>query len=585
MSMDIIKGNLDGISKPASSSRSCPGSRSSSASLEVLSSEPGSVKIEIVSKLYSDEEDHSSYNGLEERSRNDDKWVDYSEKVKLSREGSDEDLDWDEHQTIPKQSDDLQLEEDPQLQSAICKMHRLDKILAKRQCREKEIKRQGLEMRIKLWEEVKCAKSNEVLQTNEEIENTQKFFALTAASTEAVDSSLEDEDTFFSVFHTQVPPEDYENHMQNVKKDFICDVRKSESSIKAEKPFANTEKTELRGKHSQDFIKRNIELAKNSKNPVAMIDREKKRLDELLKDLDDRDSGLSSSEGDQCCWLVPGEGYTLEATQHEQLAEIDAKLQELSSFSPTSFSSSPTYDDQNNEEPDLNDDKNLENASGEKVLRDMKEQRDQQCRLRVIDEKLRRIKEKVFDSTPLLTEEQLQCLLEECTFRQKSITALSSERENKGIEDIVPEIPQLSRPILRKLPKESEVEVQKIQEEDADVLETSEGEVSTGYYLAKALTGHCLPEAVVLEAENMKCLQFSKEEGFSDVENYFMSKTVGLGRLQRPSFLDDPFYDINRSFFSDDQQLQLSLPQKSTTDEQETEDVTQECKDSNARTC
>uniref|UniRef100_A0A8C5NZX6 Fibrous sheath-interacting protein 1 n=1 Tax=Jaculus jaculus TaxID=51337 RepID=A0A8C5NZX6_JACJA len=373
MSMDIIKGNLDGISKPASSSRSCPGSRSSSASLEVLSSEPGSVKIEIVSKLYSDEEDHSSYNGLEERSRNDDKWVDYSEKVKLSREGSDEDLDWDEHQTIPKQSDDLQLEEDPQLQSAICKMHRLDKILAKRQCREKEIKRQGLEMRIKLWEEVKCAKNNEVLQTNEEIENTQKFFALTAASTEA------DEDTCFSVFHTQVPPEDYENHMQNVKKDFICDVRKSESSIKAEKPFANTEKTELRGKHSQDFIKRNIELAKNSKNPVAMIDREKKRLDELLKDLDDRDSGLSSSEGDQCCWLVPGEGYTLEATQHEQLAEIDAKLQELSSFSPTSFSSSPTYDDQNNE----------------KVLRDMKEQRDQQCRLRVIDEKLRRIKEKV----------------------------------------------------------------------------------------------------------------------------------------------------------------------------------------------
>ena len=25
------------------------------------------------------------------------------------------------------------------------------------------------------------------------------------------------EDTFFSVFHTQVPPENYENHIQNVK--------------------------------------------------------------------------------------------------------------------------------------------------------------------------------------------------------------------------------------------------------------------------------------------------------------------------------------------------------------------------------
>jgi hypothetical protein len=44
---------------------------------------------------------------------------------------------------------------DSQLQDAIHKMNRLDKILAKRQHREKEIKKQGLEMRIKLWEELK----------------------------------------------------------------------------------------------------------------------------------------------------------------------------------------------------------------------------------------------------------------------------------------------------------------------------------------------------------------------------------------------------------------------------------------------
>lgn len=34
-------------------------------------------------------------------------------------------------------------------------MKRLDKILVKRQYKEKEIKKQGLEMRIKLWEELK----------------------------------------------------------------------------------------------------------------------------------------------------------------------------------------------------------------------------------------------------------------------------------------------------------------------------------------------------------------------------------------------------------------------------------------------
>lgn len=43
--MDIIKGNLDGISKPASSSRSRPGSQSSNGSLEVLTPEPGPVKV------------------------------------------------------------------------------------------------------------------------------------------------------------------------------------------------------------------------------------------------------------------------------------------------------------------------------------------------------------------------------------------------------------------------------------------------------------------------------------------------------------------------------------------------------------
>lgn len=44
-SMDIIKGNLDGISKPASNSRTRHGSRGSNASLEVLSPEPASFKV------------------------------------------------------------------------------------------------------------------------------------------------------------------------------------------------------------------------------------------------------------------------------------------------------------------------------------------------------------------------------------------------------------------------------------------------------------------------------------------------------------------------------------------------------------
>lgn len=44
-------------------------------------------------------------------------------------------------------------------------MHRLDKILAKRRIREKEIKKQGLEMRIKLWEELKVRTVESVSST------------------------------------------------------------------------------------------------------------------------------------------------------------------------------------------------------------------------------------------------------------------------------------------------------------------------------------------------------------------------------------------------------------------------------------
>ncbi|XP_005316446.2 fibrous sheath-interacting protein 1 isoform X2 [Ictidomys tridecemlineatus] len=583
--MDIIKGNLDGISKPASNSRTRPGSRSSNASsLEVLSPEPGSFKVDTVSTLNSGKEDHSESSNTEEgRYNNDDKGANHSEKIKLAKQGPVEDLDLTQHQMTPECSDETKLKEvDSQLQDAIYKMNRLDKILAKKQYREKEIKKQGLEMRIKLWEELKSAKNSEALQSNEEMENTKKFLSLTAASEETVDlSHRKDEDTFFPVFHTQISPEEYENHMQNANQDFTYDVERNESLIKAEKkPFSNTEKFELRGKHNHDFVKRNIELAKNSRNPVVMIDREKQRLAELLKDLDDRDSGLSSSEGDQSGWLVPGEGYTFAATQHQQLAEIDTKLQELAAVRLIIPSFSPRLENQNDQEHDLHDKKNTEITPGETVLQKNKEERDQQNRLREIDEKLRKIKENVLDSTSLLSEEQLRCLLDECTFKQKSIMRLSSDRENEDIEDITSEFPKLSRSILSKLLNRSEAEVQKTEVEDEDMLENVECKVAEQCYLTESLTGHFISEAFVIDTENMKCLQFSKNEVISDAEDYFMSKTVGIGRLKRPSFLDDPLYGVNVSLSSENQHLKLSFPGKPTTDEQETEDVVEEGEES-----
>ncbi|XP_045672101.1 fibrous sheath-interacting protein 1 isoform X4 [Ursus americanus] len=570
--MDIIKGNLDGISKPASNSRTRPGSRGSSTSLEVLSPEPASFKVDTAIKLNSGKENHSDSRNAEESRNNDDDNGEKDSEQKLVEDGSDEDLNFVQHQTIPECSDEPELKElDSQLQDALQKMKRLDKILVKRQYREKEIKKQGVDMRIKLWEELKSAKTSETLQSNEEMENTKKFLALTGASEEtaADPSRYEHEDTFFSVFHTQVPPEEYENRIQNANQDFTYDVGGNESLIEVEKkPFSDTEKIELQGKHSQDFIKRNIELAKSSGKPVVMIDREKKRLTELLKDLDDRDSGLSCPEGDQSGWLVPGEGYTLAVTQHQQLAEIDSKLQKLSAASPTTSGFSPGLDTRSDQEPDLHDDDtNMEITPGEKVLRNTKEQRDQQNRLREIDDKLRKLKENVLDSTSLLSEEQLRCLLDECTLNQKSMSRLPSEREKEDIEDITPEVPHLSRSILSELLNGLETKVKSTEVKDADMPENEECETHTGYYLTKALTGHYTSQALVIEAENLKCLQFSEDEVITDTKDYFMSKTLGIGRLKRPSFLDDPLYGISVSLSSEDQCLKVSPPEKPETGE------------------
>nr|KAF6392021.1 fibrous sheath interacting protein 1 [Pipistrellus kuhlii] len=477
--MDIIKGNLDGISKPASSSRTRPESRCSTTSLEVLSPEPVPFKIDIANKLNSDKESHSESTNTEgSRNNKDDKGEHYSENnIKLAEEGSDEDLNLSQQQLISKCSDEPELKElDSQLQDAIQKMNRLDKILMKKQCREKEVKKQGLEMRIKLWEDLK--------------------------------------------------------------------------------------------------------MAKNSGKPEVMIDTEKKRLIELLKDLDDRDSGVSSSEGDPSGWLVPGEGYTLADTQHQQLAEIDTKLQEFSAASPTTFSFSPGPGYQDDQEPDLNDDnKNMEITPGEKVLRNTKEQRDQQNRLREIDEKLRKMKENMLDSAPLLSEEQLRRLLDGCTFKQKPMTVLPSEREKEDIEDITPESSQLSRSLLSELLTESETKVRSTEVGDANVPGSADCEPSTGYNLSTALTGRHVSPAPAMEAEDVECLQCPQDEVISDTEDYFMSKTLGIGRLRRPSFLDDPSYGIDVSLFSEVQHRKPSPSEKPKTDEQETEDVAEECKE------
>ncbi|XP_025053531.1 fibrous sheath-interacting protein 1 isoform X5 [Alligator sinensis] len=324
--MDITRGNLDEISRPASSSRAHLGSRASSASLEVLTPEPCLSKVDYQGDLDSDHKQDNSGKSSPEENQYDSRVKYKTQKMStlqqtmeeettcifqqmqnselseyISSSDSGEDCVETEPPNLNKASqeqssnvkEELSEEKDvdPKIEEAIRKMNKLDKILAKKQSQERTIKKQGREMRTKLWEELQCVITLSASGSHEEIENTNTFLALTSSLHERADCQNEMETG--GLFN------------------------------KAEKSHYGSD-TKI--KKNQNFIKKNIELAKDSGNQVVMLEEEKKRLIELLKDTEDGNE-LQDTEEDTSGWLVAGEGYTPEPMEFHHLNEIDAKLQ------------------------------------------------------------------------------------------------------------------------------------------------------------------------------------------------------------------------------------------------------------------
>uniref|UniRef100_U3I7X2 Fibrous sheath-interacting protein 1 n=1 Tax=Anas platyrhynchos platyrhynchos TaxID=8840 RepID=U3I7X2_ANAPP len=279
-----------------------------------------------------------------------------------------------------KLEDSEETEGDPQIQVAIRKMKKLDTVLAKKHFKESTIKKQGKEMRTKLWKELQSDNST---GSHEEIENTKLFLNLISSWQDTADPfHVKEDEICTSVFHTQINPADYDCHKTQHNKDYSSEIETNE--------FHQAEKTQNKSKNNQDFIKKNIELAKDSGNQIAMLEGERKRLSELLKDTEDG-SELQDLEDDESVWLAPGEGYTPEPMEFHHLNEIDIKLQILLSdgdFSAISgsYSKSPS---QIYQESLVYANRTLEAVPGEKVLRDNKEHRDQQNRLKEIDHQLK----------------------------------------------------------------------------------------------------------------------------------------------------------------------------------------------------
>ncbi|XP_073204920.1 fibrous sheath-interacting protein 1 isoform X3 [Lepidochelys kempii] len=555
-----------------------------------------SLKSNLVSSPVERKEDNSRNSSVEEN-KDDDSETHEVKKMRTSPQTSEQEINCIFQQKIqnanecPANSTNLENTEekviDPRIQVAIKKMNKLDNILAKKQSREREIKKQGREVRAKLWEELQSVTSLSASGTQEEIENTNKFLSLTS-SLQIVDPSHSEEDEIFiSVFHTQINSEDYDCNEKQAVQDHLNEIKTS-GSLKI--TGKTDQKSDTRSKNTQDFIKKNIELAKDSGSQLVMLTEEKKRLVELLKDIEDNGSELQGIEEDVTGWLIPGEGYTPEPMEYHHLNEIDAKLQVVLSNGDfcASHSSCSKVPSQIYQESLAYANRSLEAVPGEKVLQDAREQREQQNRLKEVNQQLKNLDGNLPEEVPCLSEGQLVTLLEECMQFPRTTSNVTMPELQESLSDgISPfcyttqDSTLLSRSTLSKLLDEARsVGMLSAQEgagiEDKSICESAESE-TCGYYLSKALAISHLSKDSVAQIEEPDDLESSQEmENKSNTEGYFMSRALSAKRLKKPSFLDEPFYCISMNNELSTEADIPSIPLQTRGDDLKIEDVTAE---------
>ncbi|XP_077179047.1 fibrous sheath-interacting protein 1 isoform X2 [Paroedura picta] len=585
ITMDITRGSLDEIARPSSNSRINHRSKVLSTSLEILTSEPDIPK-ECSLDLYKiPTEDGSAGNKDENEKQYETKRINTSGGISeiqksntfqqliqntIPMTDSEEDCAESKPSLCSNVLQDKQVKShrvkledskesnvDCLIQEAIEKMKRLDQILANKQSQEKAVKKQGKEMRTKLWEELQSMTSRSSSVTSEESENTSRFLALASEASVTViitTSSLEpaavdDDEMFIGVFHTQINSENYEDRRRPVKQGCLNAERTRSSLRKTENVH---QKTETSSKKPNNFIKKNIEFVKEFGNQVVMLEEEKKRLSELLKDTEDDSSELQILEGEVTGWLVPGEGYTPEPMEYYYLTEIEAKLKVVISngdFSAVqnSFSKVPK---QIYQESLAYANRELESVPGEKVLRQTKEERNQQNRLKEIDQQLKNL-ERTADGLPSVSKEQLTALLEEYMQSQRTITRLAMPAtEGSFFDGMSPGFDQPenttqdpkndllndthSMGMLRKQ------EVVETMDEDVCSKETVE---TADYNDNEALVVSHLSEEPITEKQENDGQELEQEMLCAgNPAGYYMSIALSTDKPRKPPFLEAPFY-------------------------------------------
>uniref|UniRef100_UPI0037E88739 fibrous sheath-interacting protein 1 n=1 Tax=Semicossyphus pulcher TaxID=241346 RepID=UPI0037E88739 len=397
--MEIIRGSLEDISRPASSEQT--GSRVSSVSMphcdRICPTTPFSLVV-----LTNDAPDIKIQSSSEES------------LINISPRGPDK---GQSHVDICDEEN-----EDYKLQRAFEEMRQLDEILSEKICREKEVKRQRKELQAKLWEELLQSKPEGHSECTHEALNTRLFLALEASA------GTEEEDNFVPFFETQVAECEqtrdgkYLDQSEKMPDSWTESFEVGHET--GEEQFEGSHCGASKGKKKQkDFVKRNIELASRDGTQVFFTQADKERLAELLQGVDEEEEdNARGADSEEDMWAVsvpPGQGYTPEPSDLKQLSDIDSKIGPLLPVEEfLSVQSSYTHFGSMSwgRGSEVGWTSDGDRQPGEKVLQDIKERRGQEQRLQEIQQQLELLslgQEWTIES-PGLTEEQLLTLLDEC---------------------------------------------------------------------------------------------------------------------------------------------------------------------------
>eukprot|EP00106_Octopus_bimaculoides_P003942 XP_014771384.1 PREDICTED: dentin sialophosphoprotein-like isoform X2 [Octopus bimaculoides] len=196
--------------------------------------------------------------------------------------------------------------------------------------------------------------------------------------------------------------------------------------IKETASSQDEEHSQMKKKTKKNFIKRNIQLAKDADSVVSMTPEEKNRIENLLQDLDTlyetpKEIQISDLATKDSLSSQREDGFLSSLEDKTSLAEIDYKLRYL--MTPSEFemialkhrSPTPTQRIFSTVSPP-SDTFGLKQF-GEKILLDSKEERNMKERMKKIDEQLYDINTRNFDYSDMnstLEPDVLQDLLESC---------------------------------------------------------------------------------------------------------------------------------------------------------------------------